>query len=157
VLIDVEDVALGHETNMRRNDRDNWVRSEQQTHEPPVAVGVFEAARLVFVVGAQRGHIRREKVTRGPLRAQRHGALRCLRPADAGLLEPRPAVLPLQVPRRVRRQRAAAHPAIDGWLAGLFDEDNVDHTCAALEATMGPDPAEEARLGARPPNRLRLD
>src|SRR5690606_7574067 len=65
VLIDVNDVALGHETKMRWNDRDEWVWSEQPTHEPLVSTEQFEAAQLVFA-GAQRSHVRREKVTRGP-------------------------------------------------------------------------------------------
>jgi hypothetical protein len=43
VPIDIDDVALGHQTKMRWNDRDDWVRSEQQTHEPLVPVELFEA------------------------------------------------------------------------------------------------------------------
>jgi site-specific DNA recombinase len=45
-------------------------------------------------------------------------------------------------------KEASILPAIDGWLAGLFEADQIDDTCAALEATMGPDPSEEARLSA---------
>lgn len=48
MLIDVEDVALGHETKMRWNDRDEWVWSDQQTHEALVSVEQFEAAQLVL-------------------------------------------------------------------------------------------------------------
>ncbi len=50
---------------MRWNDRDDWVWSEQPTHEPLVSTEQFEGAQLVFA-GAQRSHVRREKVTRGP-------------------------------------------------------------------------------------------
>ena len=45
VLIDVEDVALGHETRMRWNAEAQWVRSEQQTHEAIIDIERFEAAR----------------------------------------------------------------------------------------------------------------
>jgi hypothetical protein len=58
------------------------------------------------------------------------------------------AVSEQQHAKTVYVKESSILPAIDGWLAGLFDEDNLDQTCAALEATTGPDPAEEARLGA---------
>ncbi|MGD9754136.1 MAG: recombinase family protein [Acidimicrobiia bacterium] len=158
VLIDVNDVALGHETKMRWNDRDEWVWSEQPTHEPLVSTEQFEAAQLVFA-GAQRSHVRREKVTRGPyvLRGMVRCAIcgrrmqgswnhnqpyyRCKFPAHYAANERQHA-------KTVNVKEASILPAIDGWLAGLFDADQIDSTCAALEATMGPDPSEEARLSA---------
>lgn len=48
VLIDVEDVALGHETRMRWNAEAQWVRSEQPTHEAIIDIERFEAARKRF-------------------------------------------------------------------------------------------------------------
>jgi site-specific DNA recombinase len=98
VLISVDDVALGHETKMRWNDRDDWVWSERQMHEPLVMTELFEATQAVF---------REQRTCRGPtredqarsLRAERPHAMRSLRPADARLTEQRPVVLPLQVPR----------------------------------------------------------
>lgn len=158
VLIDVNDVALGHETKMRWNDRDDWVWSEQPTHEPLVSTEQFEAAQLVFA-GAQRSHVRREKVTRGPYVLS--GMVRCAicgRRMQGSWNHNQPyyrckfpaeyAVNERQHAKTVYVKEASILPAIDGWLAGLFDADQIDDTCAALEATMGPDPSLEARLSS---------
>lgn len=45
VLIDVQDVALGHETKMRWNDQDDWVWSAEQTHEALVPRELFVEAQ----------------------------------------------------------------------------------------------------------------
>jgi hypothetical protein len=42
VLIDVQDVALGHTTKMRWNEQGSWIWSEQQAHEPLIDVATFE-------------------------------------------------------------------------------------------------------------------
>lgn len=154
VLIDVDDVALGHESKMRWNNRDEWVWSDQQTHEALVSVEQFDAAQLVFQ-GAQRTHVRREKTIRGPyvLSGMMHCAIcnrrmqgswnnnqpyyRCKFPAEYAVAEQQHA-------KTVYVKEASILPAIDEWLAGLFAEDQIDPTCAALESTFGPDPAEEA-------------
>lgn len=154
VLIDVEDVALGHESKMRWNNRGEWVWSDQPTHEALVAVEQFDAAQLVFQ-GAQRAHVRREKTVRGPyvLSGMVHCAIcnrrmqgswnheqpyyRCKFPAEYAVTEEQHA-------KTVYVKEASILPAVDEWLAGLFAEDQIDSTCAALESTFGPDPAEQA-------------
>lgn len=68
VLVDVEDVALGHESKMRWNPTSRWVWSEHQTHPAIIDSDAFE-------------------------------------PEDARVVEPRPGVLPMQVPDRVRGRR----------------------------------------------------
>ena len=44
VLIDVDDVALGHNTKMRWNDPNEWVWSEQPSHQPIIDPDLFRAA-----------------------------------------------------------------------------------------------------------------
>ena len=121
--------------------------------------------RLVFA-GAQRSHVRRDEGARGPYVLS--GMVRCgvCGRRMQGILEPRPAPTTAassppstpsassQHPKTVYVKEASILPALDGWLAGLFDDDNIDQTCAALEATTGPDPAEEAR-SAPPAGELR--
>jgi site-specific DNA recombinase len=51
VLIDVDDVALGHESRMRWNDEAAWVWSDTEAHEPIVSLELFEGA-----VPATAGH-----------------------------------------------------------------------------------------------------
>ncbi|MBI1843821.1 MAG: recombinase family protein [Actinobacteria bacterium] len=48
VLVDVEDVGLGHESKMRWNDKSQWVWSEQPVHEALVDIETFEAAQSQF-------------------------------------------------------------------------------------------------------------
>jgi site-specific DNA recombinase len=69
-LVDVEDVALGHETKLRWNDRDDWVWSTDVVHEPLVDVESFERAQA-HMAGHGRGktrtrtRVRRDYVLRG--------------------------------------------------------------------------------------------
>lgn len=73
VLLDVDDVALGHTTKLRWNDRAQWVWSEQQAHEPLVSVEDFERAQAIL---ASRG---RGPATHKPHRTRRPYAFRgCL-------------------------------------------------------------------------------
>jgi len=48
VLVDVDDVALGHEPVMRWNPRDKWIISQKVVHEPLVSDEVFDAARSLL-------------------------------------------------------------------------------------------------------------
>jgi site-specific DNA recombinase len=48
VLLDVEDVALGHVTRMRWNDSSEWVTSAVPMHEAIISRETFEAAQSMF-------------------------------------------------------------------------------------------------------------
>jgi site-specific DNA recombinase len=61
VLIDVNDVALGHQTRMRWSDQGAWIWSEEITHPPVIDVGTFQQAQDVL---AARG--------RGPCQHKPH-------------------------------------------------------------------------------------
>jgi site-specific DNA recombinase len=65
VLIDVNDVALGHETKMPWNDQGTWIWSEQITHPPVIDAETFQEAQDVL---AARG--------RGPCQHKPHERLR---------------------------------------------------------------------------------
>lgn len=53
-----------------------------------------------------------------------------------------------QHPKTIYIREDSLTPAIDQWLAQLFDDDHIDETCAALEAASGPDLAEHNQLAA---------
>ena len=57
VLIDVEDVALGHEVNMRWNKEDDWVWSAKRVHEPIVPDELFEQARQLRSAAGKRAAV----------------------------------------------------------------------------------------------------
>lgn len=63
VLLDVDDVGLGHVTKMRWNERDSWVWSTHVTHEALVTVETFERAQQIIAAGG-RGRVR--ELTRVP-------------------------------------------------------------------------------------------
>lgn len=54
VLLDVDDVALGHETKLRWNTPDKWIWSERQAHEPLVSVADFQRAQTMTATGGHR-------------------------------------------------------------------------------------------------------
>jgi site-specific DNA recombinase len=63
VLVDVEDVSLGHQAKLRWNPKSDWVWSTATVHEPLVSPEDFEATQsLVNARGATRKH--REITTR---------------------------------------------------------------------------------------------
>lgn len=71
VLIDVEDVALGHMTKMRWNEPGNWIWSGRLVHEPLIDAEIFERAQAVR-------HARGAADERSPRRTPRPYALRGL-------------------------------------------------------------------------------
>jgi site-specific DNA recombinase len=60
VLINVDDVALGHETRQRWNPQAAWIFSTNRVHEPLITSELFQQAQTVIVAAA------RPKEPRGP-------------------------------------------------------------------------------------------
>jgi hypothetical protein len=93
VLIDVDDVALGHVSKLRRNDPGKWVWSDDVVHEPLIDTGTFERAQHVMAAKGAGRNTRELHRTRH--RYVLRGLLYCgLWPADARPAEQRSAVLP---------------------------------------------------------------
>jgi len=66
VLIDVEDVGLGHETKMRWNTRDKWIFSERIVHEPIIDVETFQRAQEIAAAKGAGRKTRERTRTRHP-------------------------------------------------------------------------------------------
>jgi hypothetical protein len=66
VLIDVDDVALGHETKQRWNPEGEWIWSAETVHEPIVSRELFEAAQQHARAGTQRAVDRKPRATGRP-------------------------------------------------------------------------------------------
>jgi site-specific DNA recombinase len=157
VLIDVDDVALCHETRMRWNDRTNWVWSAEPTHEAIVNPETFTAAERVASVGGQRrteqkrhtserryllsGLVHCGVCNRRMQGQQNHGAsyYRCRFPPEYAL------TAELAHPRNVYLAEQTVIPALDTWLARLFDADHIDETCKILAGVSEPDPSAAIR------------
>lgn len=64
VLIDVDDIALGHTTRLRWNPRDQWVFSENIVHPVIIDMDVFERARYKLAHACQAHQPRQRSATR---------------------------------------------------------------------------------------------
>ncbi|MDP9333981.1 MAG: recombinase family protein [Actinomycetota bacterium] len=151
VLLDVEDVSLGHESKMRWNHPSEWVWSEQQIHPAIIEPEVFETAQAIFA-GAQRSAVRKERtrhpyVLSGLMRCSQcdrkmqaswnngHAYYRCKFPAEYAIAED-------QHPKTVYVQEHAIVPSLDAWIGSLFADEHLDATCEALAAVSDLDPQD---------------
>jgi Recombinase len=75
ILLDVDDVALGHETKMRWNDRQAWLRSTEPSHPAIVTVEAFQPAQDQLAAAGRRSKPRMPRPTPRPY--QLRGLLFC--------------------------------------------------------------------------------
>jgi site-specific DNA recombinase len=160
VLLDVEDVAAGHETKLRWNDQSAWIWSAEQMHEPLVSSEHFAAVQAQMLASVHRptpskGHsTARHYVLSGRVRcslcgrrmqgtwAHETARYRCKFPAEYALANT------LDHPKSAYVRESSIVPKLDDWLAQLFDEAHVDETCEALAMAGDYDEAGEARAEA---------
>jgi site-specific DNA recombinase len=158
VLIDVNDVGLGHETKMRWNDQDKWIWSDRPVHEPLIDVKVFEQAQVT----------RRAKGAadqRSPRRARHPYALRgllycgvCGRRMQGSWNNGKPhyrcvflseyaARNKINHPASVYLLEEQLLPQLDQWLSRKFDPIAFPSTVRELEAAqpVEPPPDEAAQ------------
>jgi hypothetical protein len=171
VLLDVEDVALGHVSKMRWNDEDAWIVSEALTHEPLVSDEQFHAVRTLAATGRRRPVVRETRPTSQPFAlhglvvcalchrkmqgSANHGRAhyRCRYPSEYAIANE------LDHPGNVYVREDQILGPLDGWLAQVFDPGQLDTTLDALEAAAsstddaGQAKAEAARRRVRHPPR----
>jgi DNA invertase Pin-like site-specific DNA recombinase len=166
VLIDVDDVALGHETRMRWNGKDAWIISSAPTHEAIVDVDTFETVQMHIAQrangrGSRERSSRHSYLLRGLLicglcgrRMQSHWKkeqgkawYRCRFAAEYALAEY------IEHPKTVNVQEGPIEEALDAWLSSVFDPDNVEATCASL--SQADNELREANSAARDTARRR--
>lgn len=144
VLIDVEDVALGHMTRMRWNDEADRVWSTDVVHEALIDTDTFETVQAVLAAkGAGRKTRERQRVRRPyALRGLVHCGVcerrmqgqwsherpyyRCRFPNEYGLANK------VEHPRNVYVAEDDVLPPIDKWLTKLFAPHRLDDTIAAM-------------------------
>jgi hypothetical protein len=152
ILIDVEDVGLGHETRMRWNDTSAWVWSQEPVHEALIGIETFEAAQTMFTrtrrATRRTPAIGRQYVFAGLIRCGlcerrmqgqwNHGQpyYRCKYSSQPGG-DPHP--------KSIYVREGAPIPDLDGWLCTLFDADHIDATAEILAGADEPDAEVEAR------------
>ena len=160
VLLDVEDVAAGHQTKLRWNDRSDWILSAEPTHEAIVSAEEFAAAEAQRGQGVHRAATpkrRRTERTYVLSRLMRCGCCgrsmqahwannramyRCRFPAEYALTEE------LDHPKNVYVREDLILPRLDEWLGQVLDVDHLDATVAAMTAEQTVDDGAVARAEA---------
>jgi site-specific DNA recombinase len=164
VLLDVENVALGHTSKMRWNSADKWVHSEQQAHPKIIDKEDFEHAQATL---AGRGSKTQHKEHSRP----RHYALRgvmlcglcgrrmsgkwnndqayylCRFPAEYALANR------VSHPKNVYLKEADVLGKVDEWLAELFAPVNIDATLSHVTEQAAQSETPRLRLRPKPPER----
>jgi DNA invertase Pin-like site-specific DNA recombinase len=152
VLIDVDDVALGHQTRMRWNDPDAWIYSTAVVHTPLVDDEMFRQvqARLAAKKADQTGP---REPKRSPHSYQLRGRMHCgicQRRMQGSWNNGKPhyrCVFPeqyalanqLQHPRSIYVREELIVPALDRWLARAFSPSRLPDTIHALTAAQDGD------------------
>jgi site-specific DNA recombinase len=146
VLIDVEDVALGHMTKLRWNPAEKWIRSEQVAHAPIIDQDTFDLAQELLAGrgGTDEGtrlRVRRPYVLRGCLYCgictrkmqgqwlREAAYYRCRFPNEYALANRVPH------PRNVSLREADVLGPLDGWLSQVLAPDRIERTVDQMTAS----------------------
>ncbi len=157
-LIDVDDVALGHQTKLTWNPQSDWVFSDHPVHEALITKNTFEQVRLRLASRGPRstgreitrhlhpygfkGMMFHEECGRRMQGNWNHGIAhyRCRYPSEyaiANLIDHPPSVY-------VRED--AFIEQVDTWLADVFQADRIEHSLRMLEESQ-----QTSRLTLDPP------
>jgi site-specific DNA recombinase len=134
------------------------VRSNERSHEPLVSDELFDEARTQRAAAPKRATVVRPRrkntyvlsglVHCGICDRRMQGAFahgrayyRCRYPTGY-------ADTQNKHPRSVNVRESAILPGLDGWLAQIFDPDQLDTTCEALAAASEPDTTTDTRTRA---------
>ena len=155
ILIDVDDVAAGHETKMRWTTADSWIWSTEAVHEGLITRETFAAAQALIsrrIVKKERGarsDNRHPYALRGLIfcavcqrRMQGNfnngrAHYRCMLSAEYAASRDLPHAKSIYV-----REDRVMRP-LDAWLGSLFDPQHLEQTVDQLLAA-GDDPAYDA-------------
>lgn len=160
VLLDVDDVAAGHETKLRWNDPADWVWSNDLAHEPIIDADTFARAQQQRAAGAHRPNtVKRPRSKRvyplsGLVRCglcgrrmqgshnHGHNNYRCTYADEYALTKG------IDHPRALYLREDRITSALDGWIATVFDDEHAETTWQAIAEAQQPDEAAAARREA---------
>jgi site-specific DNA recombinase len=160
VLVDVDDVALGHETKLRWNDKADWIWSTEATHEALVSAEDYVKVQEHMAAGVRRPLTRKPRTTERPyllrgllfcgICGRRMGGqythgdayYRCRYPTEYALAND------VDHPRTVYLREDEVVLELDRWLTTVFDPEHLDETCEILAAAAVAGDVDEAALMA---------
>ncbi|MBT2233496.1 recombinase family protein [Nonomuraea sp. NEAU-A123] len=171
ILIDVNDVALGHTTKLRWNDQESWIWSENATHEALVSDEAHAQVQALLVVSRSAAEGR--KLRRTPCPYIFRGRLFCgicYRRMQGSWNNNKAPHYRCKFSREYAQANSVKHPLsvyvreelivepLDRWLATAFDPEQFpttiqamtdsqlasDHRLAAVKLPAKPSPSESA-------------
>ena len=161
VLLDVENVALGHAARQRWNPQDKWIFSDQPAHPLIITKEDFDLAQATLAGRGSktqhRAHARtRAYALRGVLHCglcgrkmsgkENHGQTYylCRFPAEYALANR------VDHPKNVYLRESELIGQVEDWLGELFDPGSIEETVTRLaeQAELLQDPAAQARAAA---------
>lgn len=156
VLLDVEDVAAGHQTKLRWNDSSDWIWSTDVKHEALVTSEDFAAVQAQMAVHAHRHTTKKSRAGRrcyplsgilmcGACGRRMQGNwnhdlahYRCRFPSEYALANK------VDHPLTAYVKKSAIVPTLDKWLEELFNPKNLSATIGAMISAGDVDEAVEA-------------
>ncbi|WP_344534966.1 recombinase family protein [Streptomyces albiaxialis] len=144
-LIDVENVALGHQSKQFWNAKEAWIRSEYPAHTALISQDIFQqvqdrmASRCPASTGREVVRTRHPRVFKGMIirefcqrRMQGNWSggvtrYRCRFPEEYALANR------IDRPLSVSLREDVLVGPVDAWLAGAFAPSSIEHSLAALE------------------------
>lgn len=156
VLLDEQNVALGHTSKLRWNDQADWIHSPEPTHTALIPTELFQQAQDIIasasrpttgnrrtpnpylLKGMVRCSICNRKMQGNQLRRNLH--YRCVIKTDY------PAA---DHPRSLSVREEHLLPIVDNWLSELFSPDNIEETTMTLERSQQTPQATADELEAR--------
>jgi site-specific DNA recombinase len=160
VLLDIEDVAAGHESVMRWNDESEWIWSTDPAHEALVGKADFDAVGALI---KSRSHVTKGRKQRPagrtyPLRGRVSCSI-CGRRLQGSSIrnesyyrcrytEEYAPTDEFIHPKNVYLRERHVLPLVDEWLAGLFHPRHINRTCQLLLAAADDGIERTARLDA---------
>ncbi len=156
VLLDINDVAAGHITKQRPNSDDDWQWSREPAHEAIIPLEQWQAVQDVFTAGTRRSKAQRRRRHDYMLKGMIVCSI-CERKLVANVVRNhlqyrcrmKDEYPGLDHPKSLSVREDQLLPAVDQWLAELFDKDHLDDTTKALANTEHPDTSTVDELETR--------
>lgn len=158
VLVDVQDVAMGHRSVQRWNRPDQWITSDALAHEPIIDDETFAAVQERLASHARQTTGQTRRATRNPyllrgllqcgvcerrMQGQHsHGTVyyRCRFPQEYALANR------VEHPRNVILREDILIKPLDNWIGTLFDPAHRDATIAAMLVEPDQPPTERDQI-----------
>jgi site-specific DNA recombinase len=143
ILLDVDDVASGHQTVQRWNDAKDWAWSTSPAHDALVSVEVFEQTQAIITSRSRSKPRTAKQGTRTYVLSSRISCSLCGRKLFGQMIRDEPYYrcrypaeyansLQLDHPKSTSLRERNFLPQVDQWLSNIFSTNNIKQTAEAI-------------------------